>query len=46
MIEVERKEIKELYSRYAKQELIDCNGMYQEKEYEYSKKNQKKSKKN
>lgn len=36
MSEEEKREIKELYTEYAKQGLIDCKNMSEDEEYEYS----------
>lgn len=41
----EKKEIKELYTKYAKQGLIDCKNMTEEEESEYSKQKEKELKK-
>ena len=36
MSEEEKIEIKEIYTEYAKQGLIDCKNMSEDEEYEYS----------
>ncbi len=41
MSEEEKREIKELYTEYAKQGLIDCKNMSEDEEYEYSRKKEK-----
>ncbi len=41
MSDEEKSEIKELYTEYANQGLIDCKNMSEEEEYEYSRKKEK-----
>lgn len=45
MNDEEKKEIKELYTKYAKQGLIDCKNMTEKEEFEYSKQKEKELKK-